>query len=82
MGSGFKLKIAPPLALFELSREGAFDITRPGIMAFDEIAVVCVHDAHELRQIRGGAGMKGMSQFCRRGGEFWPIFWPESARAL
>jgi len=57
-----KLKIATTFVLIQLSRQCPFDVTRPRIVTFDEIAVVGVHDAHQLRQIRGGARMQGTTE--------------------
>jgi hypothetical protein len=69
MRGGFELKIPPLFIGIKLSGECTFYISRSGIVTFDEIAVVGIHDAHERRKIGGGAGMKRLPERCRRGGQ-------------
>ena len=52
MRRSFDLKMAPPLVLVEIPSQRAFDILGACVMAFDQIAVVSVCDAYEVRKIR------------------------------
>jgi hypothetical protein len=45
------LKIPASFVPVEFTGEGTLDVARTGIVAFNEIAVVRVHDAHEIREM-------------------------------
>lgn len=53
--SRFELKIAALFVPFEVPGKRAFDVARTRVVTFDEIAVVGVHDTHDVRKVRGGA---------------------------
>ena len=48
MRLGFQLEVALFGVLAVVALEGAFDIDRVGVVAFDEVAVVAVHRPHEI----------------------------------
>lgn len=62
MGCGFALEIAAARVRVELAGEGAFDVARAGVVAFDEIAVVGVHDAHEIGEVGGRARVEALAE--------------------
>jgi hypothetical protein len=64
------LKIPPSLVLVELAGESAFNLARARVVPFDEIAVVGVHNAHELREARSRTRMKCRSECCGFRGQF------------
>ena len=53
MGRGLELKIPSLLVAREVTGERAYDVSRACVVPFDEVAVVGVHDADEVRE-RGG----------------------------
>src|SRR4029077_12702718 len=58
VGGGLELKIASLLVASEVTGERAYDVSRACVVPFDEVAVVGVHDADEVRK-RGGRGWMG-----------------------
>ena len=46
---------AAALVAIEFPCERTFDVARPRVVPFDEIAVVRIHDAHEVCEVCGGA---------------------------
>ena len=46
---GFPLEVAPCFVPSKLTRQGTYDVAGAGVVALDEIAVIGVHDAHEVR---------------------------------
>ena len=61
MRFGFELQVAFLGVLAVVALEGALDLDRVGIMAFDQIAVVAVHRPHEVgeRSEQASAGSAG-----------------------
>ena len=53
VGRGLELKIASLLVASEVAGERAYDVSRACVVPFDEVAVVGVHNADEVRK-RGG----------------------------
>jgi hypothetical protein len=53
-----ELQIPAAIVPVELTGQGALDIAGTGILAFDEIAAVRVHDPHEPGQIESCARME------------------------
>ena len=70
MCCGLDLQVATTFVAIKFAGQGSLDIARPCVVPFDQIAVVRVHDPHEIREIRGGARMEGATQDCRCGGKF------------
>ncbi len=66
MGGGLDLQVAPRLVVVEIAVDGARDIARPGVMAFDQVAVVGVHDPHEASEIGGSLRIERVAKL--RGG--------------
>ena len=64
------LQIAVFWVAFELACQGPLDIARPRVMPLDEIAVIGVHDAHDAREIGGGARIEGMGELGGRRRKF------------
>ena len=58
MGGRLDLEAASLFVFIEIARERALDIPGPGVVALDEIAVVAVHQAHEIGEICGCGGMQ------------------------
>jgi hypothetical protein len=56
--SRFELEIAALFVPIEIPGKRAFDVARTRVMSFDEIAVVGVHDADEVGEIRRRAGVQ------------------------
>ena len=54
----FDLPMTPAIVAIELPRERTLDVARPYVMPFDEVAVVGVHDAREVRQVGGRTGVQ------------------------
>ena len=61
-----ELEVPSLLVALQLARKRALDVPRPRVVAFDEVAVVGVHDAHETGEIGGRARMKRLTE-RRRG---------------
>jgi hypothetical protein len=53
----FELEVAPLLVFIELTSERALNVPRSSVVTLDQIAVVRIHDTHEVGKIVGGAGM-------------------------
>ena len=68
MGGRLDLEVASFLVFIEVAGKRAFDIPGPGVMALDEIAVVAVHQAHEIGEVSGRGGMQSGAEggACRR----------------
>ncbi|WP_211256231.1 hypothetical protein [Edaphobacter aggregans] len=49
----FDLQVAPLLILVQLPRQSALNISGPRIVSLDQVAVVGIHDAHSISQVRG-----------------------------
>ena len=62
MGGRFDLEVASPFVLIEVADERARDIPGPRVVALDEVAVVAVHQAHEIGEVRGCRGMQPGAQ--------------------
>jgi hypothetical protein len=62
VSSGFELKIATLLILVKFTGKRPFDVAWTGVVAFDQIAVVGVHDAYSIGQIRGCEGMQKFTE--------------------
>ena len=58
MRLGFELEIALFGVLAVVALEGAFDLDRVGVVAFDQVAVVAVHRPHEI----GERGQQALGQ--------------------
>jgi hypothetical protein len=56
MSSSLKLQIPPTLIGIEIAGERTRDIFRTRVMTFDQIAIVGVHDPHEIGEI--GCGVR------------------------
>jgi hypothetical protein len=54
---GFELEVAPLFVFIQLSSECALDVPRSSVVTLDQVALVRIHDAHEVGEIAGGAGM-------------------------
>ena len=54
--------MAPSLILIELPGQRPFDVSRSGIVPFDKIAVIRVHDAHRRGEVRGCCRMQCRSE--------------------
>ncbi len=65
MGGGFELEVAPLLVLVEIACQRALDIARACVVALDQVAVIGVHDAHEIGEIGSRARMQALAE---RGG--------------
>ena len=64
----FQLQVAPIFGGGELVSEGLFDLPRGGVVAFNPVGVVAVHDPYQVGQAGGGPGMQPCAKpFCRRG---------------
>ena len=70
MGSSLDLQIAALQIVVELPGERALDVLWTRVVAFDEIAVIGIHDAHQAGEVRRGAGMQAVAEFCRCRGDF------------
>src|SRR6185436_19407576 len=62
----FELQVTPLLVSFEVTGKRPFDVPRTRVVALDEIAVVGVHDAYDIREVRGGARVQRATQPGRR----------------
>ncbi len=58
VGGGLELKITPPFILIDIAGQSAFNISRSGIVAFHEIALVSDHDAGPCGEICRGCRME------------------------
>lgn len=58
----FQLQVAPILDRVELVGECVFDLARRGVVAFDAVGVVAVHDPHQVGQAGGSLGMQPRAQ--------------------
>ncbi len=65
MGSGFELQVATGLIAIELTGQRPLDIERARVVIFDQIAVVGVHDANQVREVPGGPRMELSVQLRR-----------------
>ena len=70
MCSGLDLQVATTFVAIKFAGQSSLDVAWPRVMPFDQVAVVRVHDPHEVREIRGRARMEGATQDCGCGGEF------------
>ena len=70
MGCGLELQIAPAGIFIEVAGKRALDVSRARVMTLDEIAVVGVHDAHEVGEIGRRARMERITQPCSGGRQF------------
>jgi hypothetical protein len=59
--AGFELQVASLRLRFELIGQRALDIARARVVALDQVAVVAVHHADQVREARGGQWMKARS---------------------
>ena len=50
---GFQLQVPARRVLLEVLSQRALDVPGPGVVALDQVAVVRVHDANEIRQVTG-----------------------------
>jgi hypothetical protein len=66
MRSRLDLQIPPLFIVVELPQERALDLLGPGVMTLDEVAVVGIHDAHDVGEFGRGARMQSFSQSGRR----------------
>jgi hypothetical protein len=66
---GLELEVAAHFVLFEIPRERPFDFAWARVMPFDEIAVVGVHDANDVRKVDSGARAQRTTQFGRCRGQ-------------
>ena len=66
----FDLQVAALLALVELAGKRALDVPWSGVVAFNQIAVVGVHDPHELGEVCRRARVKAAAEFRRGRREF------------
>ena len=66
MGCGLELKIPSLPVAREVTGERAHDVSRAGVVPFDEVTVVGVHDADELRKRGGSFRMEAGSELGRR----------------
>jgi hypothetical protein len=57
MRCGFELEVTSPFVFIQLSCECALDVPWSSVVTLDQVAVVRIHDAHEVGEIAGGAGM-------------------------
>jgi hypothetical protein len=48
----FNLKVAALLILVQLSRQSVFNVSGLDIMSLNQVAVIDIHNAHSIRQIR------------------------------
>lgn len=66
----------------EFSRERAFDVAGTRVVSFDEIAVVGVHDAHDVRKVSNPLwrvlDTGRLDPLDTFEGTVWPICWPMS----
>ena len=62
MGGRFDLEVASPFVLIEVADQRARDIRGPRVVALDEVAVVGVHQAYEIGEVRGCRGMQPGAQ--------------------
>jgi hypothetical protein len=69
MRRGFGLEIASFHVRIEIPRQRALDIVWPGVVAFDQVAVVGVHQPHEIGEICRRAGMQRVSERSGGAGE-------------
>ena len=65
MRRGFPLEVPPCFVARKVTRERAHDVARARVMAFDQIAVIGVHDAHEVGK---GGGRRGVQAAAEPGG--------------
>lgn len=61
-----ELQIAAVLVSIEVSDQRPFDVARARIVAFDQVAVVGVHDAHEIGEVGCGTRVQAFAQNSRR----------------
>jgi hypothetical protein len=57
----FDLKV-PSMAGVQIVDQRSFDVARPGVVSLDQVAVVAVHDRHEVCQSSGGPRVKFRAQ--------------------
>jgi len=67
MGASLQLKVATLFVAIEFACERTFDIAGARIVAFNQIAVVRIHHANEVRKRCRGSRVKRTTQSCRRG---------------
>ena len=63
---GLELQIAPRLVGVELAGQRPLDVARPRVMALDQVAVVGVHDPHEIGEVRRRPRMQRLAERRRR----------------
>jgi hypothetical protein len=68
VGSRFDLKI-PAAASIQVVSQRPLDVSRSCVMAFDQVAVVAVHDRDQLPQASSSPRMKSCAQFARSLGQ-------------
>jgi hypothetical protein len=51
----FELEVAPLLVFIQLTSECALDVPWSSVVTLDQVAVVRIHDAHEVGEIVGSA---------------------------
>ena len=60
------LEVTTAFVLVELACQSALDVARAGIMAFDEIAVIGIHDPDEAGQARSRQRMQRAAQHSQQ----------------
>ena len=65
----FQLQVPAPLVFLEVLRQRAFDVAWSGVVTLDQVAVVRVHDADEVRQMRRGPRVECRAERGRRGSQ-------------
>jgi hypothetical protein len=56
MRRGLQLEVTTLFIYIQLSSERALDVPRSSVMTLDQVAVIGIHDAHEVGEVAGGAG--------------------------
>lgn len=70
MSGGLDLQMPALLVFVEVALKGALDIAGMGAMPLDKVAIVSVHDADEIGQVRCGLGMQRLAKSCGGSREF------------
>ncbi|HEY3031854.1 MAG TPA: hypothetical protein VGJ68_16975 [Bradyrhizobium sp.] len=59
MRRSFDLQVTSFTVLIEFSSERALDVAGPRVVSFDKVAIIGVHDPHEVGKIDRGARIEG-----------------------
>jgi hypothetical protein len=66
MSGSLDLEVTPFFVLIEVAGERSLNIAGARMMSFDEIAVIAIHDTHEISQIRSCFWMQRFAKGCGR----------------